>query len=165
MLLVRRCPKDPARKQQVPFLASRRRLERALDRIARPVEEGGSLALQPGALTVAGYVDFVRRENLQQFADTEAGAEPSGLQVTVAEQQEISSVGRARFAMWTSTSLELQAAACVKAIHEPLDVEDQFLRKAQTWKSFYFRTCHARAGACRLKRGSTQRRATRACEQ
>ena len=44
MLLVRRCPKDPARKQRVPFLASRRRLERALNRIARPAAEGGSLA-------------------------------------------------------------------------------------------------------------------------
>ena len=39
---------------------------------------------------------------------------------------------------WTSASRELQVAACVKAIHEPVDVEDQFQRKAQTWKSFYF---------------------------
>ena len=42
-LLIRRCPKI------VPFLASRLRLERALDRMARPLA-GGSL-VQPGGLT------------------------------------------------------------------------------------------------------------------
>ena len=135
MLLVRRCPKDSARKQRVPFLASRRRLE-ALDRIARPADEGGSLALQPGALTATGYVDLVRRENLQQFADTEAGAEPTGLQVTVTEQQEITCVGSELFAMWTSTSLELQLAAVVRDIHEPANVKDQFERQATMFSSF-----------------------------
>ena len=75
MLLVRRCPKDPARKQRVPFLASRQRLEQALDRIARPAAEGGSLALQPGALTPGGYVDLVSRKNLAQFEDSLEGAE------------------------------------------------------------------------------------------
>ena len=73
MLLVRRCPKDPNRKQRVPFLVSRRRLERALDRICRSLEEGGSVALQPGALTPGGYVELVRPENLQQYADSEEG--------------------------------------------------------------------------------------------
>ena len=101
MLLVRRCPKDPARKQRVPFLASRQRLEQALDRIA-------PLALQPGALTPGGYVDLVSRENLAQFEDSPEGAEPVGLQVTVVEQQEVTSLGYSLFAMWLSSSLELQ---------------------------------------------------------
>ena len=59
MLLIRRCPKDPNRKQRVPFLVSRHRLERALERLCRPASAGGCLALQPGALTVDGYADLV----------------------------------------------------------------------------------------------------------
>ena len=34
--------------------------------------------LQPGALTPGGYVDFVKRDNLEQFADNEQGEEPRG---------------------------------------------------------------------------------------
>ena len=135
MLLVRRCPKDPARKQRVPFLASRQRLEQALDRIARPAAEGGSLALQPGALTPGGYVDLVSRENLAQFEDSPEGAEPVGLQVTVVEQQEVTSLGYSLFAMWLSSSLELQLAAQVRALHEPADVEDQLQRQQATWNA------------------------------
>ena len=135
MLLVRRCPKDPARKQRVPFLASRRRLERALNRIARPAAEGGSLALQPGALTPGGYVDLVSRENLAQFEDSPEGAEPVGLQVTVIEQQEVTSLGYSLFAMWLSSSLELQLAAEVRALHEPADVADQLQRQQATWNA------------------------------
>ena len=86
MLLIRRCPKDPNRKQRIPFLVSRRRLERALHRVCRPLSEGGSLALQAGALTPGGYVDLVKPENLLQFSDTEAGEEPEGLEVQVVEQ-------------------------------------------------------------------------------
>ena len=52
MLLIRRCPKDPHRKQRVPFPVSALRLGRGLDRLAKPVEEGGSLALRPGGLTL-----------------------------------------------------------------------------------------------------------------
>ena len=135
MLLVRRCPKDPARKQRVPFLASRRRLERALNRIARPAAEGGSLALQPGALTPGGYVDLVSRENLAQFEDSPEGAEPVGLQVTVIEQQEVTSLGYSLFAMWLSSSLELQLAAEVRALREPADVADQLQRQQATWNA------------------------------
>ena len=65
---------------------SRRRLERALHRVCRPLSEGGSLALQAGALTPGGYVDLVKPENLLQFSDTEAGEEPEGLEVQVVEQ-------------------------------------------------------------------------------
>ena len=100
MLLVRRCPKDPNRKQRVPFLASRLRLQRALDRLARPVAEGGSLALQPGALTPEGYVGLVCRENLEQFEATEEGAEPSGLQVHVVDQKFLDRLDYNLFTMW-----------------------------------------------------------------
>ena len=116
MLLVRRCPKDPNRKQRVPFLVSRRRLERALHRICRPLQEGGSLAMQPGALTAGGFTEIVRFENLKQFADTEEGEEPEGLQVQVVEQKPWERIEKKMFAMWMSTSLELQMAAQVRTL-------------------------------------------------
>ena len=119
MLLIRRCPKDPNRKQRIPFLVSRRRLERALDRVCRPLSEGGLLALQPGALTPAGYVDLVKAENLLQFSDTEEGEEPQGLEVHVVEQTPWERVERKLFAMWMSCNLELQMAAEVRLLHEP----------------------------------------------
>ena len=123
MLLIRRCPKDPNRKQRVPFLVSRRRLERALHRICRPLCEGGSLALQPGALTPGGYVELVKPENLLQFADTEEGQEPQGLEVQVVEQTPWERVERKLFAMWISCNLKLQMAAEVRLLHEPQEDE------------------------------------------
>ena len=119
MLLIRRCPKDPNRKQRIPFLVSRRRLERALDRVCRPLSEGGSLALQAGALTPGGYVDLVKPENLLQFSDTEVGEEPEGLEVQVVEQTPWERVERKLFVMWMSCNLELQMAAEVRLLHEP----------------------------------------------
>lgn len=112
------------------FLASRQRLERVLD----PASEGGSLTLQPGALTAAGYVDIVRREHLQQLADTEESAEPAGAQVSVAEQA--TPIGYDLFAMWMSTSLELQLAAEVKALRESPKLDDQLQRQRALWNSF-----------------------------
>ena len=119
MLLIRRCPKDPNRKQRIPFLVSRRRLERALDRVCRPLSQGGSLALQAGALTPGGYVDLVKYDNLAQFSDTEVGEEPEGLEVQVVEQTPWERVERKLFAMWMSCNLELQMAAEVRLLHEP----------------------------------------------
>ena len=91
MLLIRRCAKDPTRKQRVPFLVSRRRLERALDRICRRLDHGGSLAFQPGGLMPGGYVDLVKHDisaTICWSTLTHAeGAEPEGLQVHVVEQQ------------------------------------------------------------------------------
>ena len=118
MLLIRRCPKDPNRKQRIPFLVSRRRLERALDRVFKPLSEGGSQAMQPGALTTGGFVEFVNRDNLQQFADNEEGEEPPGLQVQVVEQIPWERIERKLFAMWVSCNLELQMAAEVRLLHE-----------------------------------------------
>ena len=133
MLLVRRCPKDPNRKQRVPFLVSRRRLERALDRICRPLEEGGSVALQPGALTPGGFVELVRHENLQQYADSEEGEEPDGLQVQVVDQAPWERIEKKLFAMWVSTSLELEMAAKVRLLHEPELAEDDAQRVQCLW--------------------------------
>ena len=118
MLLIRRCPKDPNRKQRIPFLVSRRRLERALDRVFKPLSEGGSQAMQPGALTTGGFVEFVNRDNLQQFADNEEGEEPPGLQVQVVEQIPWERIEHKLFAMWVSCNLELQMAAEVRLLHE-----------------------------------------------
>ena len=135
MLLVRRCPKDPNRKQRVPFLVSRRRLERALHRICRPLQEGGSLAMQPGALTAGGFTEIVRFENLKQFADTEEGEEPEGLQVQVVEQKPWERIEKKMFAMWMSTSLELQMAAQVRLLHEPEAAEDGVQRVEGLWEN------------------------------
>ena len=135
MLLIRRCPKDPNRKQRVPFLVSRVRLEKALDRLCRPASAGGCLALQPGALTVEGYAELVNYDNLQQFSASDAGEEPEGLQVAVVEQQPWEYVEYKLFAMWVSARLELQLAALVRTLHEPEDVADDALRVEQTWSS------------------------------
>ena len=80
-------------------------------------------------------MDLVSRENLAQFEDSPEGAEPVGLQVTVVEQQEVTSLGYSLFAMWLSSSLELQLAAQVRALHEPADVEDQLQRQQATWNA------------------------------
>ena len=147
VLLMRRCPKNPNRKQRVPFLVSRRRLERALDRICRPLDQGGPMALQPGALTTEGYVELVKRENLEQFADTEEGAEPDGLQVHVVEQTPWEKIERNFFAMWMSSSLELQMAAQVRLLHEPEEVADGAERVEKLWTNLreattrFFLTC------------------------
>ena len=133
MLLVRRCPKDPNRKHRVPFLVSRRRLERALHRICRSLEEGGSVALQPGALTPGGYVELVRPENLQQYADSEEGEEPDGLQVQVVEQEPWERIEKKLFVMWMSTSLELEMASKVRLLHEPEMAEDDAQRVQGLW--------------------------------
>ena len=133
MLLISRCPKDPNRKQRVPFLVSRRRLENALNRICRPLQDGGSLALQPGGLTTGGYVDLVCRDNLKQYADSEQGEEPVGLQVHVIEQSPWEHIERKLFAMWMSTSLELQMAAKLRLLHEPENSIDAVERIEQMW--------------------------------
>ena len=135
MLLIRRCNKDPHRKQRVPFLASRLRLERALNRLCRPVDEGGSVALRPGGLTPEGYVGFVNRDNLEQYANTEEGAEPEGLEVQEVQQQIWKRIEKKLFAMWLSTRLELQLASKVRALHEPHESESDADRTQKTWDS------------------------------
>ena len=119
----------------MPFLASRLRLERALDRLCRPVDEGGSVALRPGGLTPEGYLGFVKRENLEQFANTEEGAEPIGLEVQEVKQEIWKKIEKKLFAMWISTRLSLQLAAQVRALHEPAESDSDADRVQKTWDS------------------------------
>ena len=135
-LLIRRCPKSPYRKQRVPFLASAKRLERALDRVARPAEEGGSLAFQPGALTSRGFVDFVKRENLAQYSNTEQGEEPEGMQVIVVEQEQLQLLDFSLFRSWMALSQALQINVQIRAEHEPEGVSDPVIALRETWNSF-----------------------------
>ena len=135
MLLIRRCNKDPHRKQRVPFLASRLRLERALDRLCRPVDEGGSVALRPGGLTPEGDLGFVKRENLEQYSNTEEGAEPEGLEVQEVQQQIWKKIEKKLFAMWIATRLVLELAAKVRALHEPSEWDSDAERTQKTWDS------------------------------
>ena len=135
MLLIRRCNKDPHRKQRVPFLVSRLRLQRALDRLCRPVDEGGSVALRPGGLTPEGYAGFLKRENLQQYSNTEEGEEPEGLEVQEVQQQIWTKIEKNLFAMWVSTRLSLQMAAKVRALHEPAQSDSDADRVQKTWDS------------------------------
>ena len=135
MLLIRRCPKDPHRKQRVPFLVSRLRLERALDRVFKPVEEGGSMAMRPGGLTPEGYLGFVKRENLEQYSNTEEGEEPVGLQTQEVEQQIWKKMEKKLFAMWISARLSLQLASQVRFLHEPEESESDADRVQKTWDS------------------------------
>ena len=135
MLLIRRCNKDPHRKQRVPFLVSRLRLQRALDRLCRPVDEGGSVALRPGGLTPEGYAGFLKRENLQQYSNTEEGEEPEGLEVQEVQQQIWRKIEKNLFAMWVSTRLSLQMAAKVRALHEPAQSDSDADRVQMTWDS------------------------------
>ena len=48
---------------------------------------------------------------------------------------DVTSLGYSLFAMWLSSSLELQLAAQVRALHEPADVEDQLQRQQATWNA------------------------------
>ena len=134
MLLIRRCSKDVHRKQRVPFLVSRRRLERALNRLCRPVEDGGSAALRPGGLTPEGYCGFVNRANLEQYSNTEEGAEPEGLEVQEVQQQIWPQIEKRLFAMWISSTLSLQASQ-VRALHEPPESVSDADRMEKTWCS------------------------------
>ena len=135
MLLIRRCLKDLNCKQRVPFLALRKRLERALDRIARPLAEGGSLVWQPGSLTPQGYLELVNRDNLGQFAGTEEGEEPRGLQVVVVEQGRLEDMEFKMFQIWMATTLSLQLSAVVELLHEPPDAADPVASVRACWCS------------------------------
>ena len=89
--------------------------------------------MQPGALTTGGYVELVRTENLEQYADSEKGEEPVGLQVHVVEQTPWERVEKKLFAMWMSSSLELQLAAKVRLLHEPDTTVDAVQRVEALW--------------------------------
>ena len=95
----------------MPFLFSRLRLERALDHLCRPVDEGGSVALRRGGLTPEGYLGrklgaiFEHRRRCGTRRVGCAGGQAGDLE----ENRE------KLFAMWISTRLSLQLAAQVRA--------------------------------------------------
>ena len=80
-----------------------------------------------------GFVELVRHENLQQYADSEEGEEPDGLQVQVVDQAPWERIEKKLFAMWMSTSLELEMAAKVRLLHEPELAEDDARRVQCLW--------------------------------
>ena len=130
MLLIRRCNKDPHRKQRVPFLVSRLRLERALDRLCRPVDEGGSVALRPGGLTPEGYLVLSSEKIWSNLRTQKRVRNPS-----VWKCRRSSRSRKKLFAMWISTHLSLQLAAQVRALHEPAESDSDADRVQKTWDS------------------------------
>ena len=78
LLLVRRFPRDPNRKQRVPFIASPARLRAALDRIEGKLDSAEHVGLRYHRIVV-------NRENLVDYAE---GQEPKGLQVQIVDQRE-----------------------------------------------------------------------------
>ena len=90
VLLVRRFPRDPNRKQRVPFLASPRRLEAALDRLEGRLGSNVHLGF-------CQHVIPVNRENLSDYIE---GQEPQGFQMQVVEQRQGIQLDRKLFAKW-----------------------------------------------------------------
>ena len=94
ILLIRRFPRDPNRKQRVPFVANPRRLEAALDRLE-------------GRLGTAAHLGFhqheipIKRDNLADYKDDQ---EPVGLQVQVVDQGEDFMIDRDFFSRWIGSS-------------------------------------------------------------
>jgi hypothetical protein len=90
ILLIRRFPRDPNRKQRVPFVASPKRLEAALNRLE-------------GRLGTAPHLGFnqheipINRGNLEGYED---GQEPAGLQVQIIDQGQDFRIDRDFFAHW-----------------------------------------------------------------
>ena len=86
-------------------------------------------------LTPEGYLGLIRRENLDQYSDSEVGAEPEGLEVRQVDQQIWKTIEHKLFAGWLSTRLTLRLAAQVRTLHEPETWEDDADRVLQTWTS------------------------------
>ena len=90
ILLVRRFPRDPNRKQRVPFLAHPGRLKAALDRLEGRLGGKPHLGLRYHAVTV-------NRDNL---ADYPHGRQPDGLQIHEVDQREGLVFDRKLFGQW-----------------------------------------------------------------
>ena len=67
ILVIRRFPNDPQRKQRLPCIVSRRRLEAALKQLCKPVDEGGHRANEKGAWPNGGI--RVSEANLAEYDD------------------------------------------------------------------------------------------------
>ena len=70
ILLIRRFPKDPQRKQRLPFIVSRQPMEAALKQLCKPRVEGGHHAYEKDAWPNGGV--RVSQENSDEY--DEAGA-------------------------------------------------------------------------------------------
>ncbi|CAK0870327.1 unnamed protein product, partial [Prorocentrum cordatum] len=105
ILLVRRFPKDPQRKQRAPFVVSRQRLEAALQQLLKPEDQGGHRAFQRNRLVRNGLAP-VNWDNLSAYDDT--GREPEGMEVKVVEQHGPLYLDKALLGKWTALNLELQ---------------------------------------------------------
>ena len=100
ILLIRRFPRDPNRKQRVPFLASPRRLEAALDRLEGKL--GGK-----AHLGFTQHVIPVNRANLAEYVE---GQEPQGLQLQVVEQRQAIRFDRGLFSKWLGSATDVREA-------------------------------------------------------
>ena len=90
LLLVRRFPRDPNRKQRVPFIASPARLQAALDRIEGRLDSDEHVGLRYHRIVV-------NRANLADYAE---GQEPKGLQVQIVDQREDIVFDQSLFERW-----------------------------------------------------------------
>ena len=118
ILLLRRCPKDPNRKQRIPFLVSPRRLERALHRV-RCLKAVRLLCRQVLWPLVAMLTLSSKKTYYSSQTRKLERSQTEGLEVQVVEQTKWERVERKLFAMWMSCTLELQMAAEVRLLHEP----------------------------------------------
>ena len=91
--------------------------------------------MRPGGLTPEGYLGFVKRENLEQYSNTEQGEEPEGLEWQHCDQQIWKKIEKKLFVMWMSSRLSLQLAAHVRALHEPEESDSDADRVQKTWDS------------------------------
>ena len=103
ILLVRRFPKDSNRKQRVPFVVSRTRLEAALEQLTKPLDEGGHQAFHLDFGAGNGPVP-VNRKNLDDYHPD--GAEPEGLEVSIVDSGENLELDEALLGRWPGDSQE-----------------------------------------------------------
>ena len=107
ILLVRRFPKDPNRKQRVPFVVSGRRLMAGLKCLLEQHR-----AFQKNGL----HVDGVRVSTVNLDAYDLQGKEPEGMDVTVVEQRQDILLDEALFAKWIDGVYDGQLNIQVKVL-------------------------------------------------
>ena len=117
----------------MPFLVLRLRLERALDCLYRPVDEGGSAALRPGGLTPEGYLGFVKREKFGAIFEHRRRCGTCRAGSAGGQAGDLEENREKLFAMWVSTRLSLQLAVQVRPLHEPAESESDADRVHKTW--------------------------------
>ena len=107
-----RLQKDPTRKQRLPFLVSRERLEAALDQLVKPAAEGGHEAFQYNRLVQNGLVP-INRANLEEYSKSEC--EPPGLDVVELDQKSGWTVDATLLDKWLSRNHPLQLNVAFEA--------------------------------------------------